>query len=292
MTLATMANNILRFTPGLNPDLVKSIIQTSYIQLATRDWNKLKLTRVFTTVAPYSTGVVSVAANGTVTGVGTTFTAAMVGRQMRVEYTDAFFEVATYASPTEITLTDWTGATVAVGHTFSIFQTIYSVNTLFGLVFDVIYQVPLQKKSQSYFNKLDPPRSSTGSSPVYWAYAGTTSAGVIQIELYPVPTVVIPLRIEGKRRTSTLGDSESPYLPEALVEAHAQIDCYRMKEIQDPKGGWEVRRDAHQKIFQGLYESFEDEDYQIDAHHDKVKDTMGGVGYPSDDNFQLSHDVD
>jgi hypothetical protein len=283
----------LRYVPGLNPDLVKSIIQTSYLQLATRDWNKLKLTRSFNTVAPYSTGTVTVDTAGTVTGVGTVFTTAMVGRKIKFnDYLDSYFEIATYASGTSITLTDWIGAAITTADTFSIFQNIYSVNTLFGLVYDVIYQVPLSKKSQSYFDKLDPSRTSTGSSPVYWAYAGVTTAGVIQIEIYPVLTVVVSMRVAGKMKTATLGDSESPYLPENLVESHALLDCYRMKDIQQPKEGWGARLATQLAIFQQLYSAFEDEDYQLDSHPDRVKDKMGVVPYPVDDNFWVSHDVE
>jgi hypothetical protein len=292
MTLATMSNNILRYVPGLNPDLVKSIIQTSYDQLGRLEWARLGLTRSLPTVAPYSTGTVSVAANGVVTGLGTTFTAAMVGRQMRVHYDDSYFNISAYTSGVSITLEDWTGEVVAAGETFSIFQTVYPVNVKFGVVYDVIYQVPLAKKSQTYFDTLDPARTSTSSSPMWWAYAGQTSAGLVQVEVYPVPSAVISLRVNGKLKISTLADTDVPYLPENLIESHAMIDCYRMKELQQPKQGWGERMSAQVVIYQQLFSAFEDEDAQLDSHPDRVKDVMGTVPYPVDDNFWVSHDVE
>ncbi len=291
MTLATMTNNMLRFIPGLNPDLIKSTLQDSYRQLCSKEWSRLKLQRQIYTAAIYSTGTVAVAATGIVTGVGTTFTAAMVGRFMKVEYTDSFFEILSYSSGVSITLKDWTGEVVAAGHTYSIFKTIYSVDTTFGIVYEVAYQTSLKKKSQRSFNQIDPSRSGTGSTPTYWAYAGTTTAGVIQIEIYPIPTSIIPLRVYGKIRASTLGDSDTPYLQEDLIEAHALINCYELKDIQQPGMGWGQKATKQSQIYIDILERYEAEDFELDAHHDKVKDAMGEGSYPIDDTFATNHDV-
>ncbi len=292
MTLATMTNNVLRFVPGLNPDLIKSTLQDSYRQLCSKEWSRLKLQRQIYTAAIYSTGTVAVAITGIVTGVGTAFTAAMVGRFMKVEYTDSFFEILSYSSPTSITLKDWTGEVVAVGHTYSIFKTIYSVDTTFGIVYEVAYQISLKKKSQRYFNQVDPSRSGTGSTPIYWAYAGTTTAGVIQIEIYPIPTSIIPLRVYGKIRASTLGDSDIPYLQEDLIESHALINCYELKDIQQPKMGWGQKATKQSQIYTDILDRYEAEDFELDAHHTKVRDTMGEGSYPIDDTFATNHDVE
>jgi hypothetical protein len=291
MTLATMSNNLLRFVPGLSPDLIKSTLQDSYKQLTSRDWARLKLQRQIYTTATYSTGTVSVDTTGVVTGVGTTFTSAMVGRFMRIEYTDSLFEIDSYASGISVTLKDWTGVAVAAGHSYTILKVIYPVDTLFGVVYEVEYQTSLRKKSQRYFNQIDPSRTTTGT-PTYWAYAGMTSAGVIQIEIYPVPTTVIPLRIYGKRRASTLGDSDTPWVQEDLIETHALINCYELKDLQNPKEGWGQKAVKQVQLYTELLERYETEDYQLDAHSDKVKDRMGGGDFPLDDNFAVSHDVE
>lgn len=290
MTLATMSNNLLRFCPGLNPAIVKSTLQDTYRQLCSKDWGRLHLIRSTPTVIPYSTGTVAVATTGIVTGVGTTFTAAMVGRWMRVYYSDCIFEILTYTNPTTITLRDWTGEILAAGQTYSIFKTIYPADSLFGELHDIIYQVPLKKRSQSYFNKLDPGRLSTGSSPTMWAFAGVTSAGLIQFEIYPIPTSVISLRIDGKVKASTLGDTESPYLPEDLIEARALISCYELKELAEPGVGWAKKKLDQLTIYADLLMMYEEEDYRLQAFSDKVKDVSEGSSF--DDNFALSHDVD
>ena len=286
-----MSNNILRFCPGLNLDLIKSTIQDSYRQLCSKDWNRLKLTRQTYTTAIYSTGTVSIAADGTVTGSGTTFTSAMVGRHMSVYYDDAFFEIQTYLSPTSIILKDWAGEVVS-GEAYTIFKIIYTIDPSFKLVWNVIHQIPLKKKSQSYFNSVDPGRTSTSSSPTAWALAGLSPTGAVQIEIYPVPTDVVPLRVYGKMGFSTLADGDSPRLPEDLIEAYSLITCYRLKDLKEPGQGWAEKIVIQNELYGSLLADLNEEDYQLGEHSDRVKDTMGEVGYPTDDNFALSHDVD
>jgi len=370
MTLATMSNNILRFAPGLNLDLIKSSIQDSYRLLFLRDWNRLKLTRQIYTVIPYSTGTVSITPAGVVTGYGTTFTSAMAGRHMKVYYDDSFFEIESYASATSITLKDWTGEAIPAGtdctaeaddetftsvahglvntdrvyilattlptglsssilyyvisattdtfqvsltsggaavtfttdgtavrwiqtlETYSIFKIIYTLDSTFKQIWDVVYQIPLKKKSQDYFNKLDPGRTSTASSPIAWALAPMSSTGVTQIEIYPIPTQVVPLRVYGKLGFVTLGDSDAAKLPEDLIEAHTLLTCYRLKELKEPKQGWEEKLGIQAEFYKGMLADYEDDDYQLGEHPDRVKDSMGESAFPGDDNFALSHDIE
>ena len=293
MSLATMSNNILRFCPGLNLDLVKSTIQDSYRQLCTRDWNRLKLQRQIYTIAPYSTGTVAVSTAGVVTPAVGVFSSAMVGRFMKVYYADSFFEIETYtAIGGTLTLKDWPGVAVAGGTAYSIFKTIYTVDSSFKLVWDVVHQISLKKKSQSYFNKIDPGRTSTSSSPTAWALAGLSSTGVVQIEIYPIPSTVVPLRVYGKVGFSTLGDTDLAKLPEDLIEAQALLSCYRLKDLKEPGQGWEEKIKLQAEFYGTMLSDYEEEDYQLGEHSDRVKDTMGEVGYPTDDNFSLSHDMD
>lgn len=293
MSLATMANNILRFCPGLNLDLVKSTIQDSYRQLCVRDWNRLKLTRQIYTAAPYSTGTVEVSTAGIVTPAGGVFSSTMVGRFMKVYYTDAFFEIESYTViGGTLTLKDWPGVAVAAGTSYSIFKTIYPVDSSFKQIWDVVHQISLKKKTQSYFNKIDPSRTSTSSSPIAWALAESTSIGDVQIEIYPIPTAVVLLRVYGKVGALTLADADTPKLPEDLIEDHALITCYRLKDLKEPGQGWGDKMMLQKQMFDLSMSDFEEEDYQLGEHSDRVKDMMGEVVYPTDDNFALSHDVD
>ena len=292
MTLSTMTNNLNRYVPGINPDLLQSYIQDSYRILCAIEWNALKVTKSIYTTAPYSTGTVSIDAAGTVTGVATVWTAAMVGMYMRVHYGNSLFTIATVTPPTTLTLSDWTGDVVAAGETYSILRTIYAIPSDYKLVWDVTYQTALTKKSQTYFNEIDPDRSSSGQ-PLWWSYAGQSSTGTLQIELYPVPDAVYPIKLYGKKKVSALALTDSPILPEDLVEAHALTQLYRLKIQQQPQAGWEALLQQHiELVYNPIFTAFKEEDAEYDAHEDHVKDRFGQPDYPPSDTFRSSHDVD
>ncbi len=303
MTLAAMKNNILRFVPGLNPTLIESTIQDSYRQLTMMEWNQLNIVRTIYTIPFYSTGTVTIDATGIVTPVltfdpitglytGATidaiFDSTFVGRHMRVSYSDAFFEIASYSAPT-ITLKDWTGLVITTATTYSIFKIIYSLSSEIKLLFDLAYNMSLRKKSQWYFNKADPARTMSGE-PCYYAFAGYDSNNNIQVEVYPVPDATYPLRGYGKRKVIPLTDTTFPILPEDLVENHALLQCYRIKATLEPKAGWEQRITEQAAIYQSLFDAAKDEDYQLASREDKVKDRMAEEAEPVSDTFWASHD--
>jgi len=69
------------------------------------DWSWKQKTGYFQTVDVYNTGTVSVTnGNKTVTGTGTTWTSAMVGRFFRVEGTEDWYEIIAVGSTTSLTL--------------------------------------------------------------------------------------------------------------------------------------------------------------------------------------------
>ncbi len=290
MTLANMVSNILALAPGLHPEFVKSTIQSSYRQLCMMDWNVLRISQNIYTVPPYSIGTVSVNANGEVTGSDTSWTSDMVGRQMRLYYSDSLFTIASVIDSTHLTLSDWTGE-VFSNLPYSIYKLIYACPSNFKLLYDVVYQTSLPKKSQHYFNELDPARHSSGT-PMWWAFAGYNSSYNLLIEIYPKPDGTYPLRLYGKRKESILSDSDSPILPEDLIEAHALLTCLRFKANQQPGQGWEQRLAEQQLIYNDILERCLDEDYERGASRTKVKDTMGEPDYPIDNNFWVSHAIE
>jgi hypothetical protein len=100
------------------------------------DWPFLESIGELTLTAEYSTGTVSVAAGGTaVTGVGTTFTSVMVGRRIRMGGNEDY-QIATYVSPTSITITPAAIAAVS-GAGFSTYQETYALDTTVQNVVEV-----------------------------------------------------------------------------------------------------------------------------------------------------------
>jgi len=76
----------------------------------------------------YTTGTVTINAAGTVTGAGTTFTAAMVGKGFKADGHSVWYRVATYTNPTTITIEDdlddvsstYSGGAIGGGSTYTI----------------------------------------------------------------------------------------------------------------------------------------------------------------------------
>lgn len=291
MSLATMTNSILRYVPGLNPLLIEGFLQDAYRKLAALDWNRLNVTRTISTVAPYRDGTVTVASDGTCTGIGTNWTTAMVGSFMKVYYSDAFFEITDVADPTTLTLRDWSGLAITTATPYTIFRIIYPIPISIGHIFSVNYTVPLLKRTQEHFNRLDPSRRSSGQ-PVWWAFAGIGSQQSLNIEVYPVPDAAYPLRIYGKVRIETLAPSASPLLPEDLVEASALLECYRFKMQQDKTPDWQSRYAEQMLIFNNLFQVYREEDFLLGDSRTQTKDVSGAIPFTASDYFAVNHDID
>ena len=305
MSLTTIRNNCYRMAPGLAPEVIDSFIEDSYNQISRMDWNVLKIDAGINTLAPYTTGKITCDALGNVAGVGTIFTSAMVGGYMRFYYEDAIFQVISYTSATSIVIANWTGQVISTALPYTIFFPTYVVPSTFKLVWDVCYQTMLPKKSQSYFNGIDPGRESTGQ-PVFWADAGmgmgvptTVPGGIptiqfissLRIEVYPLPDAIYPLRLYGKMDVSAFNTTTGPF-PEDLVEALTLLSLFRVKAVQQPKSGWEQRAQEQALMYQTILEQAKFEDYQRDAHTDKVKDLSMEPLSPESDTFRSSHDVE
>lgn len=106
--------------------LIKDAIQMGLDKLTSEDLPYLMTEGFITTVAPYETGTVT-ATNGskTITGSGTTFTAGMVGRKIRMGSENAYYRIAAFVSTTEVTLEAAYQGTTASGKTFSIYKDEY-----------------------------------------------------------------------------------------------------------------------------------------------------------------------
>src|SRR3990167_591898 len=84
--------------------MLKRAIQMAIDRVCSRwDWTFLMEWTFFATVAPYSTGTVSVNAGATaVTGSSTVFTAAIVGRKIRFGSEQAYYTIASRSADTAI----------------------------------------------------------------------------------------------------------------------------------------------------------------------------------------------
>ena len=86
-------------------DLIKDAIQWGLDEITSKNMEYLTQESFFTTIAPYEDGTVD-ATNGSknVSGTGTTFTAAMAGRKIRINDQEAYYRIDAFVNTTEITL--------------------------------------------------------------------------------------------------------------------------------------------------------------------------------------------
>lgn len=90
------------------------------------EWPFLWTVDWFQTVAPYETGTVTVTnGSATVTGSGTTFTSAMVGRKFRANGETAYYTIKSFTSTTEVILDQAYTGTTSASATFSIYKDEY-----------------------------------------------------------------------------------------------------------------------------------------------------------------------
>lgn len=130
MTFLDIQNQIIAISNvQQQPDLVKKSVNIALMRIAEYfTWPFYMVnTGVITTTAPYSTGTCTVT-NGlpTITGIGTTWTAAMVGRKFRFAGNQAYYRIKSFASTTSLTLTaPYQGSTDLTGSTYIIYKDEY-----------------------------------------------------------------------------------------------------------------------------------------------------------------------
>lgn len=119
-----------------------------------RDWHFLNPSTSLSTVAPYSTGTITVA-SGVVTLSSGTFPSWAASGELTIDATGITYEVSTRDSNTQVTLVD-TSVTQATASNYEIAQTIYSLPDDFGgMKGEFIYRTGTQV-SRSALKQLDP----------------------------------------------------------------------------------------------------------------------------------------
>ncbi len=207
----------------------------------------------FITVLPYNTGTVTATeGSATVTGDGTTFTSAMVGRKFQCE--NATYVISAYVSGTEVTLsTDYAGAGGA-GLTYKIYQDEYSLSADVEDILSMRQENDPQKLTKWGIENLDkyyPQRNAFGYPAIY-SIIGYDSSGYMKVAVYPIPAQARNIYYRFKYRVTEMStDLDEPIVPLRYRWIIAKGALYTVAKYLDmPDIGTDYEREYRQGIAQ------------------------------------------
>lgn len=133
----------------------------------------------FDTIAKYNTGTIT-ATNGSavITGSGTTFTSAMVGRKLIVGGDSTAYRVKTFTSATSITLESVYQGTTVSGSTYGIFKHIYRLNDRVMRILWAMQnadKVKIRHVDARYFDEAKGPWNTSYGKPTHYIPRGQTT---------------------------------------------------------------------------------------------------------------------
>lgn len=214
-TFREMAREVMAYHPKVPYSLARRWIRDKYRQLCeTYLWSFKLAQGQFGTNTAYTTGTITMtSASATVTGSGTTFTSAMVGRQLKVR--NFVYTITAYSSSTSITIDRvWLNATSSA-NTYSIVNAYFApTETDFFSFISIIDPANGWKLYQGFnsteLDQFDIQRSSS-STPRIVASRVYNSSNVPQFEIWPHPTTqaTYPYLYE-RRVTDLVADSDTP----------------------------------------------------------------------------------
>lgn len=188
-----LTGEVSQWNPNIPVTMIRNWINEAYRSvIARRMWYGLMVRGQVVTPGVYTAGTVTVTAgSNVVTGVGTNWTAAILGQQLRVGFSTGFYNISKVDGAGQIELDlPWGNATqVNVG--YSIMQVWVTLGYNIKMILEMVNQRQgyrlYTQLPQAVLNKYDTWRTSTG-----WTFMCApkepTTDGQPQFELYPAPT--------------------------------------------------------------------------------------------------------
>lgn len=219
-TFAEMKERVFRWT-GLDQNdsdaiaIVEDSINTAYKHVLSKaNWKINKKEGVFYSVAPHSTGTVTLSGT-TLTGVGTSFSSSMVGRYVQIEALgEETHLISAYVSPTSLTLQESASADVASASTYSIFQSDYTLadgideHTL-EYINDQEQGIKLDYIPDEVQNARYPNQGNLSMGvPYEFSFVGRSAQVAPVVRLYPIPSDVRAYKYVGIDRVEDLSDAD------------------------------------------------------------------------------------
>lgn len=252
LSFGTMQNDLslVGMANLIQSDLGALLNRAQSEEMEQQIWSFSLTNFVLYTSAPYSTGTITCTpGSATVVGVGTTWTTAFNGYQMRFGNSGMALGVAAVVDPTHLTLTfPWNGISQTGIH-YVLQQSLYPVPNAHEVT-SVKNLVLLDKTSRETLNQNDPQRLSVGGNPcLAWAPAPYLN-GVLQIELWPVPSAPVPYVVEYRAAATPMVNlTDMPQVPSAVLEAKAMMYACQASYASNGAPQWATLMDKAEKQY-------------------------------------------
>lgn len=210
---------------------------------------------------PYTTGTVSVSAGGTtVTGVGTTFTAAMDGRFIRFEGEAEQYEITAFGSTTSLTIEAYLGTANLSGVTYTITEDRKAMPSLFRSVHQVVLANSNSSRGSIYtleprsFEQINHMRQNyvTAVYPYFfctkWVTPESGNVPLGYIYMYPNPSVpqIVTVYYNTWPAVMSTSTDEAPIPYEFEAPYREFLLAYLYRENKDPN--WVMQLDRAKKL--------------------------------------------
>ena len=293
MTYATLKTRLILQT-GLSDILIGQFLSESYktYQEIYPYWSFLRKNTTLTTVVPYATGTCATAVTTTITGTGTTWTTAMVGRYIKVNDDFQFYKIATRNSNTEILIETAYADGAKTAQTYSIFKHIFSLATDFREMISPVFETKLVEATIEDLDRADPGRDTQDRSRTY-TYLGLDSNNIQEIELYPVPSAAHMYRYRYWAKPFTLSaGSDVPLLPDSLLINKTLSTAYLHLATEDKKNAalWIGLSKQYREEAAFLYDETKRRDVAILGKSKNVRDASKDYNLQGAD-WELSHQI-
>lgn len=256
MTYGQLKFQLTKAYPGVDLDLIEGWIDQRYAEiLGELPWSRQEVTAVLQTIAPYSTGTVTISAGSSAIALaGGAFTPAMTGMAFSVTGESDVYGF-TYGSEAAGTLDrPYEGALAfAPGAAFTIFQHVYPMPANCRMLEDTAFTNfgfgPLVRMARSQFNRscpiASPGNAATADTQVDLGIPGIWTSYMddgstppnMQVQLYPAPDKVYGIPFEYVSDPGALsGESTSLILqvwmqPAALVQGVTALIKAHLKDL-------------------------------------------------------------
>jgi hypothetical protein len=186
---------------------------------AQSNWWWLNGRYTFQTVIDKVAGTISInAGDTTVTGIGTSFAATDVGSFIQFTTSNDWYRVASYVSPTQITLeVPYVGATALTGGTYIIRKLYYPVSADVDTILDIKQYVSPRKLVEVSYRDTDeyqPDMVHTGEPTSYYRWFDPIT-NLLSVAFYPIPSSVMNMDVRYVKKSVPLVlPGDTPLIPE------------------------------------------------------------------------------